>query len=241
MSVHFILIYYDVEMITILIFSTADAAYYSLKQHCLQAGMRCVHVADTEQFFLQVESLRPDLVVVSLPLCGYEADQIVSDIRLVSFHTRILALMSHYTVSERMKQFKQGADDIMSLPYHPRECFLRIKRLLQFQRIFTSHDYAIGQGIVYHSSSATLKLFDKSVPVRRREGQVLSCLAEHKNIVVSREQIARWIWGDTSLASLSTVDVYIKRLRRVMNDDGTRIKTVRGLGYQLVFDEESSI
>ncbi len=207
---------------------------YELQHYCANAFLEWNSVANAAELLDQLVSLKPDVVIVAAYLCGYNSGQIIQEIRSLSFHTRIIILLKEYSVSERMAQFKNGADDIMSLPYNPRECFLRIQRLLQYQRIFASHEYTIGPNISYHPTNYVLQVREQSFPLRRREGQVLACLAEHKSLVVSREQIAKWVWGDTSLASLSTVDVYIKRLRQSIPTTCELIKTVRGIGYQLV-------
>lgn len=185
-----------------------------------------------------VATTKPQVVIVALYLCGLHADQVVTEIRELSYKTRVLGLLKQYTVADRMNQFKQGADDLMAVPYSPKECCLRVRRLLAIQRVFTAQSYALSNQATYNATNSVLQLCDKQIPIRRREGQVLSCLAEHKNIVISREQLAKWIWGDDSLVSLSTIDVYVKRLREILGDDADKIKTVRGLGYQLIADTQ---
>jgi DNA-binding response OmpR family regulator len=186
----------------------------------------------------QVAITKPQVVIIALYLCGLHADQAVTEIRELSYKTRILGLLKQYTVADRMNQFKQGADDLMAVPYSPKECCLRVRRLLAIQRVFTSQSYSLSNQATYNATNSVLQLCDKQIPIRRREGQVLSCLAQHKNIVISREQLAKWIWGDDSLVSLSTIDVYVKRLREILGDDADKIKTVRGLGYQLISDTQ---
>jgi len=214
-----------------------NTALHELQQYCTTAYLQWRGVTTSTELLDQLVPLKPDIVIVATYLCGYNSSQIIKEIRSVSFHTRIVVLLKEYSVSERMEQFKNGADDILSLPYNPRECFLRIQRLLQYQRIFASHEYTIAPNIFYHPKNCMLQVREQSFPLRRREGQVLACLAQHKSLVVSREQIAKWVWGDTSLASLSTVDVYIKRLRQSIPSSCELIKTVRGIGYQLIHEE----
>lgn len=186
----------------------------------------------------KIATTKPQVVIVALFLCGIHADQVVTEIRELSFRTRVLGLLSQYTVADRMSQFKQGADDLMAVPYSPKECSLRVRRLLAIQRVFTAQSYSLSHQATYNATNSVLQLCDKQIPIRRREGQVLSCLAQHKNIVISREQLAKWIWGDDSLVSLSTIDVYVKRLRELLGNDADKIKTIRGLGYQLIVDTQ---
>lgn len=220
-------------MIKIISLIQRDFTSNTLKQYCERAQITWIEAQNTDELFVLVTAHQPEIVLVSLSLTGYESEYIVTELRNTAFKTKVLLFLTQYSVSERMKQFKQGADDIMALPYHPRECFLRIQRLLKFQRVFNATEYLLNADITYHATNSVLQLQDRNISIRRREGQVLACLAEHKNIVVSRQQIATWVWGDASLASLSTVDVYVKRLREILGDHASIIKTVRGLGYQL--------
>lgn len=209
-----------------------------LNDYCQRAHLEWHVVNNTTALLDAIPILAPDIVLIAPYLCGYLAKEIIQEIHTLSFHTKIISFLKDYSVGERMDQFKNGSDDILAVPFHPREAFLKIQRLLQFQRIFASHSYQISQDISYHPTNAVLQVREQSISLRRREGQVLSCLAVHKNLVVSREQIARWIWGDTALASLGTVDVYVKRLRQSLSEQTEMIKTVRGIGYQLIADSD---
>jgi len=218
----------------------SDTNLEILAEYCKHGRFNLIKVKNPVELLEKVNTLRPSIVLISKELSAPESETILSDIRAYSFHTKTMLFLRDFSVAQRLKFFKQGADDLLEYPFHPRETFFRIQRLLRFQRVFESHQYHLGDNIIYHSTNSTLELRDESIPLRRREGQVLACLAEHKNVVVSREQIARWIWGDTSLAALGTVDVYVKRLRRSLAGKAYLIKTVRGLGYLLVVEPESS-
>jgi DNA-binding response OmpR family regulator len=232
------MIYY-VEMNQIVTFIPHDTNYRELLKELGTNSHIIVHSTDSYVDLLDmITVLKPQVVIVALFLCGIHADQVITQIREISFRTRVLGLLKQYTVADRMSQFKQGADDLMAVPYSPKECSLRVRRLLAIQRVFTTKSYSLSNQVTYNATNSVLQLCDKQVPIRRREGQVLSCLAQHKNIVISREQLAKWIWGDDSLVSLSTIDVYVKRLREILGDDADKIKTVRGLGYQLIADTQ---
>jgi len=223
----------------IITFIPNDTNYKELKKELSLGSHTIVHESNSYLELLDmITVLKPQVVIVALFLCGLHADQVITEIREISFKTRVLGLLTQYTVADRMSQFKQGADDLMAVPYSPKECCLRVRRLLAIQRVFTTKSYALSHQVSYNATNSVLQLCDKQIPIRRREGQVLSCLAQHKNIVISREQLAKWIWGDDSLVSLSTIDVYVKRLRELLGDDADRIKTVRGLGYQLISDTQ---
>lgn len=221
-------------------FITNDSNFQELQSQCKKNGFTWITTNSETQLLSKVQEIQPDVVLVSIPLSKIFSNSIVEEIRLLSFKTRICALLQSYSVADRINQFKQGADDLLSLPYNPRECALRLTRLYALHRHFPEKEYQISPYIHYHATNSVLTIRERPKPMRRREGQLLTCLAEHTNTVVSREQLATWIWGDNSLVSLGTVDVYIKRLRAILGDQSQRIQTVRGIGYQLITDQNNN-
>lgn len=71
------------------------------------------------------------------------------------------------------------------------------------------------------------------VSLTRKEFEMLCCLLENKNIVLTRDQLLNKIWGYSFDGESRTVDVHIRTLRRKLGDAGKIIKTVRGIGYMI--------
>ena len=71
-----------------------------------------------------------------------------------------------------------------------------------------------------------------SVPLSRKEYELLVYLAENDNISLSRDQILEYVWGYDYLGSSNTVDTHINRLRSKLGKCGSYITTLRGFGYR---------
>ncbi|MCY4506094.1 MAG: winged helix-turn-helix domain-containing protein, partial [Acidobacteria bacterium] len=71
-----------------------------------------------------------------------------------------------------------------------------------------------------------------SVHLTRREFQILRCLVEHRNRVLSRDRLLDRIWGSGDTVDARTVDVHLGRLRAKLGPAGSQIETVFGLGYR---------
>ena len=80
---------------------------------------------------------------------------------------------------------------------------------------------------------------DKTVDLTKREYNLLMTLIEHKNNVVTREQLLKKIWGSDSKIETNVVEVYVRYLRNKIDVPGrsSYIKTVRGTGYMVRTDE----
>ena len=72
------------------------------------------------------------------------------------------------------------------------------------------------------------------VDLRPKEFDLLLALAEHRGIVLSREQLLNQVWGYDFYGETRTVDVHIAQLRKRLADSSAEIETVLGVGYKLV-------
>jgi DNA-binding response OmpR family regulator len=73
-----------------------------------------------------------------------------------------------------------------------------------------------------------------AVRLTRREFELLRCLVEHRNRVLSRDRLLERVWGYEQLIETRSVDVHVGRLRSKLGAAGAQIETVVGLGYRFV-------
>jgi len=73
-----------------------------------------------------------------------------------------------------------------------------------------------------------------SVRLTRREFELLKCLVENRNRVLSRERLLERVWGYDRLIETRSVDVHVGRLRAKLGSAGRQIETAVGLGYRFV-------
>jgi len=79
-----------------------------------------------------------------------------------------------------------------------------------------------------------VKVNGQPVSLRAKEFDLLLTLAEHKGMVLTREQLLEKAWGYGYYGQSRTVDVHVGHLRRKLADSSVRIETVTGVGYKLV-------
>ena len=131
--------------------------------------------------------------------------------------------------------FDLGIDDYLTKPFSPKELIARIKALTNR----TSNNinvYKLGS-LEVNFSSHYIKIDNNIINVTPKEFEILSYLIKNKEIAISREQLLSNVWGYDFFGDDRTVDTHIKMLRNSLGKYRDHIKTVRGIGYRFVENE----
>ncbi len=91
-----------------------------------------------------------------------------------------------------------------------------------------------GRHLVADFDAVAISVEDRPVRLTRREFELLRCLVENRNRVLSRDRLLERVWGYDRLIETRSVDVHIGRLRAKLGAAGDQIETVVGLGYRFV-------
>ena len=132
-----------------------------------------------------------------------------------------------------------GADDYITKPFRLRELLSRIKSVLRrYGRTEALRGNIEIGDITIHTLEAKVMCGREEIPLTALEYRLLLTLAAHPGQVLTRSQLLEGIWDIAgNFVGDNTLTVYIKRLREKLGDDmqnPTLIRTVRGIGYQLV-------
>ena len=202
-------------------------------------GMR-VEVVDRGDTAVQaVMAEVPDLVLldINVPVVnGFDVCRILRA-RPATARVPIIMLTARTAETDRVSGLELGADDYITKPFSLRELLARVKAVLRR----TASEGASPVPTTYRGGRlvADFNAFVVSVdgnPVRltRTEFELLRCLIEHRNRVLSRDRLLDCVWGDDSTVGARSVDVHIGRLRAKLVEAGSQIETVVGLGYRFV-------
>ena len=147
----------------------------------------------------------------------------------------VIMLTAKGSEIDKVRGFELGADDYIPKPFGMMELVARVKALLR--RTGENEDEVLTEyeiGDLYVSPKKhKVKVAGERVSLTRKEFEMLCCLLENKNIVLTRDQLLNKIWGYSFDGESRTVDVHIRTLRRKLGDAGKIIKTVRGIGYMI--------
>lgn len=180
-------------------------------------------------------AFRPDLIVLDLMLPGIDGIEVLTQLRRES-DVYVIMLTARSEETDKVVGLTVGADDYVTKPFSPRELTARIKAALRRLRSAAAAQPEViaFRRIVLNLSAREAAVDDRPLDLTPIEFDLLRVLAEHRNMVLSREQLVEKVWGYDYYGDARTVDVHIGHLRAKMGVD--LIATVRGAGYRLVDD-----
>jgi two-component system alkaline phosphatase synthesis response regulator PhoP len=175
---------------------------------------------------------KPDLIVLDIMLPGMDGIELLSRIRRES-DVYVIMLTAKSEETDKVVGLSVGADDYVTKPFSPRELVARIKaalRRISSGRVSPDGDVMVFQHVRIDPGGRRVWVDDQEVDLTSTEFDLLGTLAEHRGMVLSREQLLEKIWGYDYYGELRVVDVHIGHIRQKLGGD--YIVTVRGVGYR---------
>jgi two-component system copper resistance phosphate regulon response regulator CusR len=173
-----------------------------------------------------------DAIVLDVMIPPPDGFEVCRQLRRDGVHTPILLLTARDSVTDRVQGLDSGADDYLVKPFEFVELLARVRALLR--RRGTPHQLVV--------EVADLRIDTRSHRVTRASGELqvttkeyalLEYLATNAGRVIGREEIAEHVWNEELDPFTNLIEVYIGRLRRIVDRDRTPklIHTIRGAGY----------
>jgi two-component system, OmpR family, alkaline phosphatase synthesis response regulator PhoP len=199
-----------------------------------------VHTAmDGPSGLKAARTLKPDLVVLDVMLPGMDGIEVLTRLRRES-DVYVILLTARSEETDKIVGLSVGADDYLTKPFSPRELVARIKAALRRLQSGVSTAEATIMAFQYmRIDTGRRQVWVEGEPVELTtiEFDLLKTLAEHRGMVLSREQLLQQVWGYDYYGEERVVDVHIGHIRQKLGGDRF-IVTVRGVGYRFV-DEEA--
>ena len=175
-----------------------------------------------------------DLIILDVMMPKKDGIEVCRDLRSKNINIPIMMLTAKDAVEDRVKGLDSGADDYVVKPFAFSELLARVRALLRREGPLKSSEITVGD-LVLDTRTRELRKGERIIELTTKEYTILEYLMRHPNMVVTRTMVEEHAW-DYDFNSISNlVDVYIRRLRRKM-DDGEKediIQTIRGAGYRL--------
>lgn len=200
-------------------------------------GFQIEAAIDGEAALEMIERDHPALVVLDVMLPKLDGFEICRRLRASSNPAAILMLTARDEDIDKILGLELGADDYLTKPFNPRELVARVKAILRRgDRLPVGGDPSplrLGD-LTIDSARREVRVADLSLNLRTQEFDLLLTLAEHRGLVLSREQILQKAWGFDFYGQTRTVDVHVAHLRKKLEPSSVKIETVTGVGYKLV-------
>ena len=203
-------------------------------------GYQVITANDGLQTLAQVKEKKPDLLVLDINMPDMDGWEVCRRIRTES-NLPILMLTARDDAFDKVAGLEMGADDYVTKPFEPRELVARIRAIL---RRASSDDEPTSRqvrqlgDITIDPAAREVMRGHKRISLRTKEFDLLLTLADHVNMVLSRDQLLDLVWGYEFYGRTRTVDVHIAHLRDKLSGSRAVIETVWGLGYKLVLLDE---
>ncbi len=175
-----------------------------------------------------------DLIVLDVMLPGKSGLEIAETLRRAGDHTPILMLTAMDRVEHRVKGLDAGADDYLVKPFAFDEFLARVRALLRRGKRPLDHKLVLAD-LVLDPARHEVTRAGTRIDLTAREYALLEFLLRNRNRTVSRTSIIEHVWDQHFDSDTNIVDVYIRYLRRKIDDGFSPrlIQTVRGVGYAL--------
>ncbi len=206
----------------------------SLKLNLAHEGYSVDAAYDGQEGQDLAELIPYDLIILDVLLPAKDGFEVCRDLRRRRIHTPILLLTARDSIDDRVEGLDCGADDYLVKPFAMRELLARLRALLRRQQPYQPGRLEMGE-LVMDPSTHTVLRAGQPIELTPKEFALLEFLLRHPNQVVTRQQIEQHIWNYDFECESNVIDVYVRRLRRKI-DDPFPVKlltTVRGIGYRL--------
>jgi two-component system phosphate regulon response regulator PhoB len=200
-----------------------------------RAGYEMLEAGSVPEARQLITSRRPDLVLLDWMLPGQSGFEFARQLYNDSSHTSppIIMLTARDQEEDKVAALEAGADDYVSKPFSVSELLARIKAVLRRsaqrhdQELLVIEDLELDPGTHRVSAGGT------SLELAPLEFRLLHFFMGHRERVYSRQQLIEQVWG-TAYVEDRTVDVHIRRLRKLLEPSGHDrfIQTVRSAGYR---------
>ena len=178
-----------------------------------------------------------DLVILDIQLPDGSGIDVLRGLRESRVATPVLMLTARLEVEDRVEALDIGADDYLMKPFDLRELEARVRALVRRNAGVSTGMLEYGD-LVVDPAGRSASVTGKPLSLTRREFSLLEVLMSNRGRVMPKERLFEKIFAfDAEDVGLNAIELYIGRLRRKLENSSVSIRTLRGLGYQLVVDE----
>lgn len=237
---------YKEEKPKILLVEDEPHIAFNLELNLKSEGYDVVHAASGGEAVKCFSTKGPfTMVLLDVVLPDLDGFGVAREIRKSDQEIGILMLTARAAVDDRISGFESGVDDYLLKPFHLQELLLRVKRMVKragfkstevgrVDSVQTLQEVIRSGPFQLHVSALKLETPRGDVDLTVLEADLLKEFMQHHGKVLSREHLLKKVWGLSGAVETRTVDNFITRLRRYVEEDPAHPRfliSVRGRGY----------
>lgn len=181
-----------------------------------------------------MEAENYDGAIMDIMIPNKDGITVLCEMRNAGIQVPVLFLTAKTETQDIVRGLDAGASDYMTKPFEFSELMARLRVMLRTQNPVNENVITCGSLVVDMNNRQAIR-DGKVIDLTVREYAILEYLARNRNVVVTREQIRVNIWNIDDDVNSNVIDVYIRYLRRKIDDNYEEklIHTIRGVGYKL--------
>lgn len=187
---------------------------------------------DGEEAIYYVQNTQYDIIILDVMLPKFDGFSVIKKIRDKSIDTPVLFLTARDNISDKVKGLDLGGNDYLVKPFSFDELLARLRVLTRTKEGKSSNILEV-LDLQMDTSSKIVKRGELVIDLSAKEYSILEYMLYNLDIVLTREQIENHIWDYDYEGGSNLVNVYIRYLRKKIDDnyDTKLIQTIRGHGY----------
>jgi DNA-binding response OmpR family regulator len=200
-------------------------------------GYAVISATTGEEGLDLLERDKPDVLILDLMLPTMSGYDVCRKVRSAGLNTRIIMLTARNTELDRIAGLDYGADDYMGKPFSLGELMARVRAQLRHSAPKESPTTRTFSDVTVDLTHREVRRGVRRLDLTSREFDLLQYFIMHEGKVLSREELLKQVWGYDAAAVTRTVDNFVARLRRHLEQDSLRprhLLTIHGAGYRFV-------
>ena len=201
-----------------------------------QAGFAPIAAADAEEAQKSLDDNLPDLILLDWMLPGISGVEWARRLKKEPIYRDIpiIVLTARGEEEDKVRGLEIGADDYMTKPFSPKELVARIRAVLRRSGKIQGQAQITLGNLVLDTEQHRLSIGERQLEVSPTEFRLMHFFMTHPDKVYSRTQLLDQVWGRSVYIEERTIDVHIRRLRKILEEYGREdlVQTVRGFGYR---------
>ena len=189
---------------------------------------------DGESVFDYLSGATYDTIVLDVMMPKKDGFTVLTEMRQQNNHTPVIFLTAKTEISDRVHGLDLGANDYLIKPFSFEELAARVRMITRDSTGNSTNLFSVGD-LTVDIKSREVKRGGKRIDLSAKEYSILEALIRNAGTVMSREKIESSVWNYDYEGGTNVIDVYIRYLRKKIDDDfdSKLIHTVRGVGYVL--------
>ena len=193
---------------------------------------------DGEDALAYLDVTEYDGVILDIMMPRCDGLQVLREMRRKGIHTPVMFLTARDSIEDRVKGLDAGATDYVVKPFSFKELMARVRAMTREKYGTSSSILQVGD-LTMDTASQEVTRGERSIDLSAKEFALLRYMMTNSGIVLSRDMIEDHVWNYDYEGGTNVVDVYIRYLRRKIDEGEEKklIQTIRGRGYVIRADE----